>query len=81
MVAQIGKNLTSERFKILSELWKADIHAEMLYNDNPKVPKQIQYALDTGVPLILWIGEDEVAKGIVKVKSLNHHEEYVIERV
>jgi histidyl-tRNA synthetase len=36
--------------------------------------------LDTGIPLILWIGEDEVAKGIVKVKSLNHHEEYVIER-
>ena len=80
MVAQIGKNLTSERFKILSELWKEDIHAEMLYNENPKVPKQIQYALDTGIPLILWIGEDEVAKGIVKVKSLNHHEEYVIER-
>jgi hypothetical protein len=39
MVAQIGKNLTSERFKILSELWKEDIHAEMLYNENPKVPK------------------------------------------
>ena len=36
--------------------------------------------MDTGIPLILWIGEDEVAKGIVKVKSLNHHEEYVIER-
>jgi hypothetical protein len=36
--------------------------------------------LETGIPLILWIGEDEVAKGIVKVKSLNHHEEYVIER-
>jgi len=30
--------------------------------------------------LILWIGEDEVAKGIVKVKSLNHHEEYFIDR-
>ena len=36
--------------------------------------------METGIPLILWIGEDEVAKGIVKVKSLNHHEEYVIER-
>jgi len=44
------------------------------------VPKQIQYALDTGIPLILWIGEDEVAKGIVKVKSLNYHEEYFIDR-
>ena len=39
MVAQLGKNLTAERFKILKELWAADIHAEILYNDNPKVPK------------------------------------------
>jgi len=36
--------------------------------------------LDTGIPLILWIGEDEVSKGVVKVKSLNHHEEYIINR-
>lgn len=60
MVAQIGKNLTTERFQIMRELWAGNIAAEMLYNDNPKVPKQIQYALDTGIPLILWIGEDEV---------------------
>ena len=37
MVAQIGKNLTSERFKILSELWKEDIHAEMLYKTKRKI--------------------------------------------
>lgn len=72
--------MTAERFKILKELWAADIHAEILYNDNPKVPKQIEYALEKGIPLILWIGEDEVTKGVVKVKSLNLHEEYVIER-
>jgi histidyl-tRNA synthetase len=71
MVSQIGKNLTPERFKILKELWAAGIAAEILYNDNPKVPKQIQYALDNGIPLILWIGDDEVSKGLVKVKSLN----------
>jgi len=28
----------------------------------------------------MWIGEDEVAKGQVKVKSLSFHEEYFIER-
>ena len=39
MVAQIGKNLTAERFKILGELWSHGIAAETLYNDNPKVPK------------------------------------------
>ena len=80
MVAQIGKNLTEERFKILGEFWAADISAEILHNDNPKVPKQIQHALDTGIPLILWIGEDEVAKGIVKIKSLNYHTEEFVPR-
>lgn len=80
MVSQIGKNLTSERFKILKELWAAGIAAEILYNDNPKVPKQIQYALDNGIPLILWIGDDEVSKGLVKVKSLNQHEEFMLKR-
>lgn len=52
----------------------------MQFNDNPKVPKQIQYALDTGIPMILWIGEDEVAKGLVKIKTLNDKEEYLITR-
>lgn len=39
MVSQIGKNLTPERFRVLKELWDANIAAEILYNDNPKVPK------------------------------------------
>jgi histidyl-tRNA synthetase len=29
----------------------------------------------------MWIGEDEINKGVVKVKSLNKHEEYTINRV
>lgn len=44
------------------------------------MPKQIEFALENGIPLILWIGEDEVAKGVVKVKSLNHKDEEFIER-
>ena len=79
-MAQIGKGLATERCRILGELWKNGIAAEMLYHDNPKVPKQIQFALDTGVPLILWLGEDEIKKGVVKVKCLNLKEEFLIER-
>ena len=28
----------------------------------------------------MWIGEDEIQKGLVKVKSLSFHEEYFIQR-
>ena len=62
----------------MGELWRAGIACETLYKDNPKVPKQLDFALENGVPLILWIGEDEIKKGTVKVKSLNYREEYVI---
>jgi histidyl-tRNA synthetase len=41
----------------------------------------VQYALDNGIPLILWIGEDEIAQGKVKVKSLNYHNEVFINRL
>lgn len=80
LIAQVGKNLTAERMKILGELWRAEIPAETMYLDNPKPAKQIDFAFDNGIPLIMWIGEDEIAKGLVKVKSLNYHEEYFIER-
>ena len=80
LVAQVGKNLTAERMKILGELWRANIPAETMYLDNPKPAKQIDFAFDNGIPLIMWIGEDEIAKGLVKVKSLSYHEEYFIER-
>lgn len=39
LIAQIGKNLTKERMKILGELWRAGVCAETLYVDNPKTAK------------------------------------------
>jgi histidyl-tRNA synthetase len=72
--------MTTERVKILGDLWKAGISAETLYADNPKPQKQIEYAFDNGIPLVLWIGEDEIAKGVVKIKSLSFHEEVFVER-
>mmetsp|Transcript_24477 Transcript_24477/g.30498 ORF Transcript_24477/g.30498 Transcript_24477/m.30498 type:complete len:389 (+) Transcript_24477:565-1731(+) len=80
LIAQIGKNLTTERMRILGELWRANICAETMYVDNPKTAKQLDFAFDNGIPLVMWIGEDEVAQGVVKVKSLNFHEEYFIQR-
>ena len=28
----------------------------------------------------MWLGDDEVKQGIVKIKSLNKHEEYTLKR-
>ena len=80
LVAQLGKNLVEERMRVLGELWAAGYKAETVYIDNPKVPRQLDYAFDNGIPLVIWLGEEEVKQGLVKIKSLNKHEEYVIPR-
>lgn len=36
--------------------------------DNPKPANQLTYALENRIPVMIWIGEDEVSKGVVKVK-------------
>jgi histidyl-tRNA synthetase len=80
LIAQIGKGLINERMKILNDLWELGFKAETVYQENPKVQRQFEYALDSGIPLIMWVGESEVGSGIVKIKSLNKHEEYVLTR-
>lgn len=64
----MGKNLTKERLKILNELWKNDIKAETLYNENPRNDKQMDYAMENKVPFIIYIGESEIKENKVKVK-------------
>jgi histidyl-tRNA synthetase len=59
-----------------SLLWKYGIKAETLYVDNPRTDKTFSYAFDNGIPLILIIGEQEIEKGIYKVKALNENKEY-----
>jgi len=79
-IAQLGKNLIEERMKILNELWAQGIKAETLYQENPKSQRQLEFTLESGSPLILWLGETEVEQGVVKIKSLNKHEEYFLTR-
>jgi histidyl-tRNA synthetase len=80
LIGSIGKNMVCERLKVCNMLWEHGIKAETLYNDNPKPEKIMKYAFDTGIPLIVWIGEDEINQGILKVKVLNNREEVIIKR-
>lgn len=68
IVASIGKGLAKERMKLLAALWDNDIKAEALYEENPKPDKQLKQALENTVPFIIWIGEDEIKNGKVKLK-------------
>jgi histidyl-tRNA synthetase len=80
LVAQAGKNLTMERYKVLNDLWNAGINAETVYKDNPNSKKQLDFAFEFGIPVVIWIGQDEVDNGVVKVKLLNSQEQVEVKR-
>ncbi|KAA8494724.1 Histidine--tRNA ligase, cytoplasmic [Porphyridium purpureum] len=72
LVASIGKgdNMICARMALASELWAAGIAAEFSYAENPKMPKQLAYALESGIPLVAIFGETELENGIVQLKNL-----------
>ena len=67
-VVSIGNNLVRNRLALCAKLWKNNIKAETSYVENPKLPKQITNALEDGIPFLLFIGENEVKQGKVKLK-------------
>ena len=51
-----------------------------MYFDNPKPQKQLSYALDNAIPLMVWIGEDEVKQGKAKIKVMDTTKEESVNR-
>lgn len=50
-------------------LWENNFKAEFLYDLAPHRRKQMDYASENGIPIVLWIGE-EIPAGEVRVKQL-----------
>ena len=79
-VAQIGKNLTKERFKVVNELWDNGIKAEILYNENPRMDKQMDYVVNNKIPFMIFLGENELKENKLKIKCMANSTELMIER-
>ena len=47
----------------------------MLYKRNPKLLNQFQYSEREGVPLLVIVGEEETAKGGVKIRDTRTRKE------
>ena len=80
LVCSAGKNLTKERYKIVNELWDNGINAEILYNENPRMDKQLDYGLKNKIPFLIFIGENELKENKVKIKCLATSQELDVER-
>lgn len=75
LVASVGNDLLKERMKLAAELWRAGIPTEFLYAENPNIRKQMEYAFDGQIPVVAWLGEDELKAGVVTVKTLTADKE------
>ena len=80
LIAAAGKNLTKERFKIVNELWDNGFKAEILYNENPRMDKQMDYAVNNRIPFIVFIGENELKENKIKIKCLANGNEIMEDR-
>lgn len=80
LVAAAQKDFLKERLKLISILWDSGIPAEMLYKKNPKLLSQLHYCEETGIPLVVIIGEQEIKDGVVKLRDVRTREEVDVPR-
>jgi len=63
---------------ILKKLRAADINAE-IYPKSAKLKKQMKYANDKGVPFVVFLGDEEIEKGVMKLKNMDSGDEKELE--
>ena len=75
LVASVGPNLLTARMALCNSLWEVGVNAEFLYDLDPSPKKQMGVADKAGVPIVVWLGKDEEAEGVVKVKHMQKRQE------
>ncbi len=65
----LGDNAAMKSLKIMNDLRKSDIRAEMAFNGNMK--KRMKHANKINASFAIIIGDDELKKGVANVKNLD----------
>ncbi|MBE5765941.1 MAG: histidine--tRNA ligase [Clostridiales bacterium] len=78
-VVTMGNAARIEGLKIVKELRDAGIRADMDHAAR-SMKAQFKYAGKVGAPKVIVIAEDELARGIVKVRDMNKSEEVEVQR-
>ncbi|CRH01474.1 histidine--tRNA ligase, putative [Plasmodium relictum] len=78
LVCNIKKNCFKETIELCKKLWEHDISTEFTYVKDQRIQKQLVYALEKQIPLVVIIG-DEIEKGIVKLRELTYDKNKSVE--
>lgn len=80
LVATVGKGMMPARLGLCAQLWRAGLATEFCYNENWNIGKQVTYAVTEGIPVVAVVGEDEIAGGVVKLKTISAKSERLVPR-
>ncbi len=79
LVLNMGNEFEGEYLEIATELRKAGVNAEVIYEDSD-MKKQFRYAEQKGVVLAVLYGEDEAAASTVTIRDLATREQQNVPR-
>jgi len=79
-VAAAQKDLVEHRMSVCKDLWNAGLKAEHSYKKNPKLLAQLQHCEENEIPWAVVIGEQEIAKGVVKLRDVVTRQEEEVKR-
>lgn len=74
-VASAQKDMIEHRLRLVNALWNAGLKAEVSYKPNPKLLQQLQYCEEADIPWVVVIGQDEVARKVVKIRNVKDRKE------
>ena len=80
LVASTSPDMLLERSRLVKMLWDQKISTELVRKDNLAFKKQLQHALDAGIPYMVVIGEGELADGTVQIKVMATQEKIYVQR-
>lgn len=81
LVTIFDESTQAESAKLANELRQAGIRSELYMSDSKfKLGKQLNYANKKGIPVVLVMGSDEIAQGMVTVRRLSDGEEAKVSR-
>ncbi len=70
LVTIFSPNLQGETLKVAQSLRQAGINTELYPDSGAKLDKQLKYADKLGIPYVLVLGADEIARDVVTLKNL-----------
>ncbi|CAN6235470.1 unnamed protein product [Urochloa humidicola] len=76
-----GGGLLNERMELVAELWKANIKAQFVPQEDPSLQEQYEYASDHDIKCLVFITESGLSQtDLVKVRHLDFRREKDVKR-